>query len=555
MNKFFPYLASVLLLVFFGLFLFLPLYTVLAEGLNYGVFLEICRSHLYRQGLLNSLLISIVSTFFVFLISIPLALLYDRFEFRGKPLCSLLMMLPMILPPFVGALGFQQLLGYYGVFNSILAVFGFAPVDWLGGNGRFWAVCIIEALHLYPILYLNLISTLANIDPSLHDAARNLGATPFMRLRKITLPLLHPGILAGGSIVLIWSFTELGTPLMFGYNTVTPVQIFNGITELESNPATYTLVIIMLIASCALYLGGRFMLGSSHGTNVSKGTMASNAKRLTGLRSYIPITLFGVFAFISSLPHIALLLTAFSSDWHRTIIPLKYSLEHFENALSNPLVVPGILNSLQYSSIAVIFALGVGLLTAFLTQRSKLRFVGVFDLMGMLPLMIPGIVMAVGFLGMSVKYSWAASIFDPINNPIFLIAAAYAVRRIPYVLRSVTSGLEQTPAELENAARNAGASSLRTLCKITLPLIAANLVVGGLFAFSFSMLEVSDSLILAQKQQFYPITKAIFELSQYLGSGPYIASAFGVWAMFFLVFTLIAASVIIGRKIGALFRF
>ena len=110
---------------------------------------------------------------------------------------------------------------------------------------------------------------------------------------------------------------------------------------------------------------------------------------------------------------------------------------------------------------------------------------------------------AFGFLSMSVKYSWAHAIFNPIENPLWLLATAYAVRRIPYVVRAVSSGLEQTPEELENAARNFGAGPLRVLTKITLPLVAANILVGGLFAFSFSMLEVSDSLILAQKSQFF----------------------------------------------------
>jgi iron(III) transport system permease protein len=88
-----------------------------------------------------------------------------------------------------------------------------------------------------------------------------------------------------------------------------------------------------------------------------------------------------------------------------------------------------------------------------------------------------------------------------------------------------------------------------------LPLVTANLIVGGLFAFSFSMLEVSDSLILAQKQEFFPITKALYELSQILGYGTGAASAFGVWAMFFLGATLCAGALLLGKKIGAVFKF
>jgi iron(III) transport system permease protein len=134
------------------------------------------------------------------------------------------------------------------------------------------------------------------------------------------------------------------------------------------------------------------------------------------------------------------------------------------------------------------------------------------------------------------------------------LVVAYAMRRLPYVVRSAVAGLEQTPLDLELAARNLGASSWLTLRRITLPLIAANLLAGGLLAFAFAMLEVSDSLILAQRQSYWPITKAIYELFQRLPDGPYIASALGVWAMVLLTLTILAANSFLGKRIGAIFR-
>jgi len=125
---------------------------------------------------------------------------------------------------------------------------------------------------------------------------------------------------------------------------------------------------------------------------------------------------------------------------------------------------------------------------------------------------------------------------------------------LPYVVRSAVAGLEQTPADLELAARNLGASSFLTMRKITVPLIAANLIAGGLLAFAFAMLEVSDSLILAQKTDYWPITKAIYELFQRLGDGPFIASALGVWAMLLLTLTILSANSLLGRRMGAIFR-
>ena len=139
-------------------------------------------------------------------------------------------------------------------------------------------------------------------------------------------------------------------------------------------------------------------------------------------------------------------------------------------------------------------------------------------------------------------------------NPAMFLIIAYAVRRMPYVVRSATAGLQQTSKELEDAAINLGASRITTIRKIVVPLIMANLIAGGILAFSFAMLEVSDSLILAQKQTDYPITKAIYELYMRLGDGPYIASAMGVWGMALLTVTLVGAGMLMGKKMGAIFR-
>ena len=148
----------------------------------------------------------------------------------------------------------------------------------------------------------------------------------------------------------------------------------------------------------------------------------------------------------------------------------------------------------------------------------------------------------------------AFAFLNPSKDPTLLLIIAYAVRRLPYVVRSAVAGLQQTSVTLEEAAQNLGCPPLRTLRRITFPLIAANVLAGGLLAFSFAMLEVSDSLILAVQQAHYPITKAIYELFQLLGEGRFVASALGVWAMVFLGLTIFATSRILGKKMGALFR-
>jgi iron(III) transport system permease protein len=520
--------------------------------------LEIVRNPIYREGLGNAFAIAAVTTLLVLALAVPLALIHDRFDFAGKFLVTPLLLLPMILPPFVGALGFAQVLGRFGAVNSLLTTlgvveFGHGP-DWLGGSGRFWAVCVVEALHLYPILYLNVMAALANVDPGMEEAAKNLGCGRVRRFFAITLPMIRPGLFAGASIVLIWSFTELGAPLMLGYNRVTTVQIFNGITELETNPLPYALVVILLAVACGLYTASRALFGRNVETSPTKGMVGSNTVRLEGTARHLLLLPFLAVTALAVLPHFGMVFLSVAGDWYGTVLPGAYTLDHYRDALSHSLVVPSILNSLHYSLLAMAMSVAVGLALALLTVRWRPPGWQAFDLLAMMPLAVPGIVMAFGYLSMSIRYEWIRAIMDPVRNPTLLLVMAYGMRRLPYVTRAAVAGLQQTPVELETAARNLGAGPWLTLRRITVPLVAANLVIGALFAFSFSMLEVSDSLILAQRAQYFPVTRAIFELSQILGSGSYTACAFGVWAMAFLAATLLVANVIMGRNLGSLFR-
>ena len=171
------------------------------------------------------------------------------------------------------------------------------------------------------------------------------------------------------------------------------------------------------------------------------------------------------------------------------------------------------------------------------TPRDTIRLRGVLDALSMIPLAVPGLVMAFGFLAVSSWLSnwkvfagadWWPRLVDVRTNPTLFLVLAYSVRRLPYMVRSAVAGLQQTSVTFEEAAWNLGASPARTLRRITLPLILANLIAGTMLTFAFSMLEVSDSLMLAQQADYMPITKAIFELFQLLGTGKYVAAALGV---------------------------
>ena len=516
---------------------------------------EVFRNPIYVEGLWNSLQMGVWSTLLAATIAIPLAWISDRFLFPGKSLLSSLLLVPMILPPFVGAIGIKQILGLQGALNAFLESTGVMnpnhPIDWLG-EGRLWGIILLNALHLYPVLYLNVVAALANVDPAMDEAAVNLGCTGFRKFRRITLPLIMPGIFAGGTIVFIWSFTELGVPLMFDFTRVTSVQIFQGIKDIGGNPFPFALVVVLLASTLLLYAVSRFFFGQSHAM-MAKATSQGGPRKTGWFVGWLCTSLFLIVAFLAILPHIGVVMVAFSSDWYHSILPNGWTLAHFESALGHNLTLPSIQNSLKYASLATLLDLILGVAIAYVVTRTQLPGRQILDAMAMLPLAVPGLVLAFGYLAMTQEGRLFAAL-NPTIDPLVILVIAYSVRRLPYVVRSAAAGFQQTSVTLEEAAHNLGCPPFKTLRKITLPLIAANLLAGGLLAFSFAMLEVSDSLILAQKQQDFPITKAIYELFQLLGEGRYVASALGVWAMIFLAITLTGASLLLGKKLGTLFR-
>jgi iron(III) transport system permease protein len=549
--------------VFFAAFFLWPVLQILKGGFidadgnfTFAYLGALLSDPTYLGGLRNSFLLACAATTLAAGIALPLAFVSDRFLFPAKPFLGSLILLPMILPPFVGAIGIKQIFGQYGALNALLHHLQLlAPertVDWFALH-QFWGIAIVEALSLYPIIYLNALAALANIDPAMEEAAQNLGCTGLRRFRRITLPLIRPGLFAGGTIVFIWAFTELGTPLIFDYDRVTSVQIFYGLKDIGANPFPYALVAVMLFSSVALYAIGKGLFGRPGHAMMAKATSSGGPRQLPRPQAWLCSVLFGGVIFVAVLPHIGVILVACSQDWYGTVLPARFTADNFRLALGHDLTVPAIANSLRFASISTVVDIILGLAIAYVIVRSKIAGRQILDFLAMLPLAVPGLVLAFGYLAMSQEGKLFAFI-NPVRDPTVLLIIAYSVRRLPYVVRAAVAGFQQTSETLEEAAQNLGCPPLKAVVKVTLPLIMANVIAGGLLAFAFAMLEVSDSLILAQKQVFYPITKAIMELFQLLGDGKFIASALGVWAMVFLGVTIAGLSLLLGKKLGAIFR-
>jgi iron(III) transport system permease protein len=526
------------------------------DGFTFEFFAAIFRNPIYREGLWNSFAIGTASTLAALCIAFPLALVGHRYDFIGKPALGVLVLAPMILPPFVGAVGVKQMLGVNGAFNAALVNAGLMdpanPFDWLA-EGRLAGIVMMIAFNLYPILYMNIAAALSNLDPAMEQAAENLGCPPWKRFFRITLPLAMPGVFAGSAIVFIWAFTELGVPLVFDFGRTASVQIFDGLKGLDKNPIPYALTAVLLIVAASVFTLSKFVMGRSPLGTAPRPKGRSNALRLRGFKSFACAALFlGVFL-LASIPHLGVIMLSLAERWYGTVVPDQFTIQHYVEALGNGLVVPSIQNSLMYAGCATMLALAIGLCVAWVVVRSDLRLRGVLDAVVMLPLAVPGLVMAFGYLALSQEGKPFHFLVGAGGSPFMLLVIAYAIRRLPYVVRSAVAGLQQSNPMLEEAAKSLGATPARTLRRVAIPLIGANLAAGSILAFAFAMLEVSDSLILAQQAQHFPITKAIYTLLSTLGNGTELAAALGVWAMVFLSVAIMGAA-ILGGKRGGLFK-
>jgi iron(III) transport system permease protein len=557
-----------LLAIFFGAFLIYPLLGLLGgaffltdgQGNSHFTlrfFQLLVENRLYRLSLANSFEIAVLATIFTTLVAIPLAVFFTRYAFPGREWFRPLLLAPLILPPFVGALGIKHIFARYGMINLLLMKLGLLsaahPIDWLGASG-FTGIVILEVLHLFPILFLSVSAAIANIDPALLDAAANLGASAWRRFLTVTLPLARPGLFAGACIVFVSAFTDLGTPLIFNFYATVPTQIFNAAVDANSAQVGYAFVVATLALVFVIFLVVR-RFGESAGAMSTRAIQGASSETLPPLAGWCVTGLVALLLFAAVLPHIGVILSSISERWFFTILPSKISGQYFADVFSTHQTQLVITNSLVYSGLSAVLDLVLGLIIAHLLAREIFPGKGLLDALSMLPLALPGLVLAFGLLMSYNVRDPALAWMNPRNNPTFLLVVSYSLRRLPYIVRAAYAGYQQTSVALEEASYNLGAGRWTTFRRITLPLIAPSLIAGTILTFCFSMLEVSDSLILALESRFAPITRGIYEImGRPSPEASSLACALGVLAMVLLGGGLLIGSRVMGQRLGSFFR-
>jgi len=524
--------AAIAIAAFLLAFLVVPVaavfYTAFVSGsggFTLAHFQSFFQISLMRESFWNSLYVAGMSVLFSTLIAVPLAYFTVRFRFRGALLIQTLGVMPLIMPPFVGAVAMQLIFGRSGSVNLLLQEhLGFTVPIMQGLTG----VIFVESLHYFPFILLNLVAALQNIDGAMEESAQNLGASGLRLFRRIVFPLAMPGYVAGASLVFVKVFDDLGTPLVLGTTNMLAPQAYLRITSVGvEDPIGYVISVIMIAFSvAALWASARILKGRDYATLQRGGTSLAR-RSLTPWQSVAAYAWIGLVLLIVLAPHIGILLMSLSKVWSFSVLPEGFTLQHYETVFTQSSRMIG--NTLLYCGLAALIDVALGVAIAYIILRTRLPGRQLLDWVASAPLAIPGVVLAIGYLrafrGLELPFTDTAFTASWIA-----LMLAYAVRRLPYATRSCMAALTQLHVSLEEAAENLGASKARTVRRVVVPLMAGGILAGFVTSFITAAVELSATIVLSTSADQAPMSFGIYLYMQSIaGRGP--GAALGVIAV------------------------
>jgi iron(III) transport system permease protein len=541
--------AVALIGLFLAIFLIVPagtvIYTAFTEkgtgALTFVNFLDFFRTDLFRRSFFNSVYVAGMSVVWATLIALPLAVLTTRFDFRGSMVIQTLGFVPLIMPPFVGAVAMQLLFGRNGTVNLML-------YDWFGVRIPFMeglnGVIFVQSLHYFPFILINLSTSLRNINRSMEEAAQNLGSSGFRLFRRIVFPLSMPGYLAGASLVFVKVFDDLATPLLLNVKDMLAPQAYLRVTSVGlTDPMGYVISVILIIVSVfAMWLSAIAMRGKDYST-VQRGGGGLMRRNLSRGESIVAYGVVGFILLLVLSPHIGLLLLSFATVWSYSPLPDDFTVAHYGRVFGESSVY--IKNTLIYASLAGLIDVVIGGAIAYLVLRTKVVGRRWLDWAATAALAIPGVVLGIGYL----RTFYGVTLPDgtPLATLWVMVVLALAIRRLPYALRACYAALQQVSESLEEAAENLGATKQRTIRRIVLPLMTGGLLAGFVTSFSTAAVELSATLMLIQSNSDAPIAYGIYVFMQSpAGRGP--GAALGVIAVIMVALCTLLSHYVIERR-------
>src|SRR3989449_634513 len=548
-----PALGVGVIWLFLLLFLVYPLGRILYDAfsddagrLTIGNFVEFAHDAFYLRSLANSLLLGLGTVAATSAVGFAVALLLVRYDFVGRNLFSYLTLIPIISPPLVGVLGFTFIMGRAGTVNVLLEDwFGLAkPLNFVYG---LHGVLLVETLHLFPMITLNVVDALAKIDPALEEAAESVGARGVKKLATITLPLTTPGYIAGALLVFIWTFSDFASPLVLGVHDLLASQAYLNIVQfVDRRLFRMGIVISALMVALAIV----FLVAARRYVAIKDYSSLSYSKilrrRLSPLRQAAALAFLSFVMLLSFIPYLGVGLASVGKGWSLTPFPLRYTLGYFERVIVE--TPKYIVNSFLYSTLAVVLCVAIGVPIAWILARTRLPGRDTVDGLNTLILAIPGTAIGIAYIR---AFHFALPLVGRGLTSLWIILPlVLAIRRLPYTVRGSYASLLLVHRSMEEAAASVGATGVRSFRDVTLPLIWRGVLVGSLFSFMTSLQEASAVLFLSLGG-WETIPVGIFAF--YIAGSANEAAALGVILIAVATVSVLAINRIAGTRMGGMF--
>ena len=475
-----------------GLLLVWPIGQVLVLGFldaqtqtfTLGNYQKILTHSYYLGALKNSLIVGGGGMLGACLLGVPLAYCTARFVVRGRSVIATLAVLALVSPPFIGAYSWVMVAGNNGWLTQNIKTLGLTMPTIYGAHG----IILVFSLKFFPFVYLMTETALRNINRAYEEAAENLGCSATARFFKITLPLVFPAVSSGAILSFVLSIADFGTPSIIGrdYRTLSTVA-YNQYTSEMGGPPTMAVSISMLMIVIAMLavLLQRYLMGPRRYAGAL--TNLSVPKPCHGAFGVAVHALCYSIVALATMPIAVVIYTSFL-ETNGPVFTGGFGLNSYARVIRE--VPDVIVNTFKFSLLATLLITLAGGLISYVVVRRETAAAGLLDALLMVPYVVPGVVLAIGFL---LCFQYGA--FDLIGTSTIIVLMLF-VRRLPYGVRATSAVLRQIKPSIEEAAVNLGASPLQAFARVTVPLMLPGVIAGAMMSFITAINELSATLLL-----------------------------------------------------------
>ncbi len=514
-----------LLIVFLSVFILYPLAILLVDsiysdgtGLTVQFFSESFQKYTFRRAITNTLKVG----FLVGLLSAAVGLLFAYVEVYVKVrtkfmagLFKVVSMLPVVSPPFVLSLSMIMLFGKAGIITRHLL--GIYDNNVYG----FWGITIVQTMTFFPVCYMMFRGLLKNIDPSMEEAARDMGASRFKVFTTVTLPLLLPGIGNAFLVTFIESIADFANPMIIGgsYDTLA-TTIYLQITGAYDKNGACAMAVVLLGITMIMFVVQKYYLERK--TAATLTGKASRARMLITDKSVtVPLTvLCSMMALFVIMMYICVPFGALFRTWGRDF---TLTTRWFEQVFTRYKGFKAFQDSFLLSVISAPITALLSMIISYLVVKRKFKAKGFIELVSMLAMAVPGTVLGIGYIRGFAGGMFHTGFLQGIYGTGVILVIVFVVRSLPTGTRSGISALRQIDKSIEESAYDMGADSLKVFTSVTLPLIKDSFLSGLVTAFVRSITAIS-AIILLVTPSYLLITVQINEFAE---KGSYgIACAF-----------------------------